>query len=223
MLIIFLSLFSYKFIKQQIMKKVLCAILIVLSSTTVLFAQKKGTTELGFNFGYNNSSARSSEISSDLGSGFNVGFAMDYYFSDRWSIKGKLIYDQKGWDNGFITDLDTGTTYETDYNLNYLTIPVMANWHFAKKRNWYLNFGPYLGMLLSAKETRFGLDLKEGFNGTDFGLALGIGVKIPVSDQMKLFLEYEGQSGFTNIFKESNETITNSRSSFNVGLNFILK
>ncbi len=205
------------------MKKLLCAIVILLGTTTTAFAQKKGTTELGLNVGYNNSTARSSEISSDIGSGFNVGFAMDYYFSDRWSIKGKLIYDQKGWDNGFLNDLDTGNTYRTDYNLNYLTIPVMANWHFAKKRNWYLNFGPYLGVLLSAKETQFDLDLKDGFNGTDFGFALGIGVKIPVSDQMKISLEYEGQSGLTNIFKESNQTITNSRSAFNVGVNFILK
>lgn len=195
----------------------------MLGFSTLTTAQKKGDIELGFNIGYNTSTVASSQDNADSGSGVNVGIAADYYFSDRWSIKGKLIYDQKGWDNGFLEDLDTGNFYKTDYNVNYLTVPVMANWHFAKKRNWYLNFGPYVGFLLSAEETKFGFDVKNGFNSTDFGLAVGIGVKIPVSDKLKISLEYEGQSGVSNIFKESNTTVTNSRSSINVGVNFVLK
>ena len=195
----------------------------MLGCSTFTVAQKKGDIELGFNIGYNSSTVASSMVNSDTGSGINVGFAADYYFSDRWSIKTKLIYDQKGWDNGFIEDLDTGNLYTTDYNINYLTVPVMANWHFAKKRNWYLNFGPYVGFLLSAEETKFGFDVKSGFNSTDFGLAVGIGVKIPVSDKLKISFEYEGQSGVSNIFKQSDANVTNSRSSINVGVNFVLK
>jgi len=99
----------------------------------------------------------------------------------------------------------------------------MANWHFARKRNWYLNFGPYIGFLMNAEETRFNLDVKDGFNATDFGLAFGVGVKIPVSDKLKISLEYEGQSGMKNIFKESNEDVFNSRWGLNVGVNFLMK
>ena len=205
------------------MKKIVYAFVIMLGCSTFTVAQKKGDIELGFNIGYNSSTVASSMVNSDTGSGINVGFAADYYFSDRWSIKTKLIYDQKGWDNGFIEDLDTGNLYTTDYNINYLTVPVMANWHFAKKRNWYLNFGPYVGFLLSAEETKFGFDVKSGFNSTDFGLAVGIGVKIPVSDKLKISFEYEGQSGVSNIFKQSDANVTNSRSSINVGVNFVLK
>ena len=100
----------------------------------------------------------------------------------------------------------------------------MANWHFGNKKNWYLNFGPYVGFLLDAKETQFDTDLKDYFNSTDFGLALGIGVKIPVSDKLKLFFEYEGQGGVSDIFKVNEfSRVTNSRSSLNIGLNFLLK
>lgn len=100
----------------------------------------------------------------------------------------------------------------------------MANWHFGSKRNWYLNFGPYAGFLLNAKEISMNTEVKEYFNSTDFGLALGVGVKIPVSDKLKIFLEYDGQGGVSEIFKDNQgDRVTGSRGSFNVGLNFTMK
>lgn len=205
------------------MKKIIYAALMVFCISTGAIAQDKGAVEFGVNVGYNSASVSSSEERSDPGSGINVAVAADYYFSKTWSIKGKLIYDQKGWNNGFLEDLDTGIVYKTDYNLNYVTIPVMANWHFGNTKNWHLNFGPYMGFLMNAEETRFNLDVKDGFNATDFGLAFGIGVKIPVSNKLKIAFEYEGQSGMKNIFKESNEDVFNSRWSLNVGINFLMK
>lgn len=56
------------------------------------------------------------------------------------------------------------------------------------------------------------------------GLAFGIGVKIPVSDKLKVSLEYEEQSGLSEIFEDQSINRTQgSRGSFNVGLNFMLK
>ena len=205
------------------MKKSVLAAVLVLGLSSAISAQKKGDVEFGINIGYNMSTAANSEITLDAGNGFNLGGSLDYYFSDAWSIKGKLIYDQKGWNNDYIEDTN-GNIYPTDINLNYLTIPVMANWHFGSKRNWYLNFGPYFGFLLSAKDTQFNTDLKKYFETNDFGLALGVGVKIPVSKKLKVFIEYDGQGGISDIIKNNqNSDVTNSRSSFNVGLNFLLK
>jgi len=192
--------------------------------TTALVAQKKGAVEFGLNVGLNKSSVASARRQSDVSSGYNFAGSMDYYFSNRWSLKGKLIYDQKGWDNDVILDSNTGDYYPTNYDVNYLTVPVMANWHFGKKRNWYLDFGPYVGFLLSAKDSRYGTNVTSGFNSTDFGLALGIGVKIPVSDKIKIFFEFDGQGGSTNIIKNNPYSdITTSRSSINFGMNFMLK
>ncbi|WP_309641326.1 porin family protein [Flavobacterium sp.] len=211
------------------MKRILTITLFTFCFSALTFAQKKGDTEFGFNVGFNGSTVSNVDGSSKIGNGINLGFAADYYFSNRWSIKGKLIYDQKGWNDGYIeffNEFDPsipGNTYKTDFNLNYLTIPVMANWHFGRKKNWYLNFGPYIGFLMSANETRFDTDLKDGFNTTDFGLSVGIGVKIPVSDKLKISLEYDEQDGLSDVFKSSGKTVTNSRFSLNVGVNFILK
>lgn len=205
------------------MKKIVVATIIALGLTSAVSAQKKGNVEFGFNIGYNSSSVSDSNESSDSGSGLNLGGSVDYYFSNSWSIKGKLIYDQKGWDNDYIED-NNGVAYATNFNVNYLTVPVMANWHFGNTKNWYLEFGPYVGFLLNAKDTRFKTDVTDAFKSTDFGLALGIGVKIPLNDQLKLFFEFEGQGGLSDIFEYNEyDAVTNSRSSLNVGINFLLK
>jgi opacity protein-like surface antigen len=216
------------------MKKI-SILLILLSCNTFVLAQKKETVEFGANVGLNRSLVSNTTGSTDPLSGFNVAFSADYYFSDRWSIKGKLIYDQKGWANGFIKfdqlyynqqyDPIIYGTITTDFNLDYITIPVMANWHFGKKRNWYLNFGPYVGFLVSAKDSKLKYNFKQEFQNTDIGFQLGIGVKIPVSDKLKIYFEYEGQDGFTDTYRINNtgSAVTNSRGSLNVGLNFLMK
>jgi opacity protein-like surface antigen len=209
------------------MKKIVFIIIVVFGFQSAVVAQSKGDVEFGFNVGYNYSTVSDEVNSADSGYGFNVGASADYYFSSSWSLKTKVIYDQKGWNNGFIQnsfDPVEPAFVETNFNLNYVTVPVMANWHFGNTKNWYLNFGPYVGFLVSADETRFDTDLKEAFNSTDFGLSFGIGVKIPVSDKLKLSLEYEGQGGFTDIFADNpDNAVQNTRGSFNVGLNFLLK
>jgi outer membrane protein W len=207
------------------MKKILTTLLILSGIYSVSYAQIRNTAEFGVNIGYNTSGITysNSGINSDYTGGFNAGVSAEYYFSDRWGIKGKLTYDQKGWGNGYLTLYDdNGNSSEIDgvnFHLNYLTIPVMADWHFGRMRNWYLNFGPYVGVLLNASESsNSGADIKSLFNTTDVGFAGGIGVKFPISNSVKLFIEADGQSGFTNIFKDSGgETVQNVRSSINFG------
>ncbi|WP_293299977.1 porin family protein [Pedobacter sp. UBA4863] len=205
------------------MKKLIIAFLLSIGTFTA-FSQQKGSFELGVNVGYNGATvSNGTQTNSSSRNGLNLGISGDYFFSDRWSIKSKLTYDQKGWDRGYIQDLN-GQSYTTDYRLDYITIPVMANWHFGKKRNWYLHFGPYLGFLMSAKDTRFNIDLKSMFQSVDAGLDLGIGVKIPVSQKTKLFFELDGQSGFADINAQYQANkFLNSRSSINIGFVFDLK
>lgn len=187
------------------------------------FSQTKNNVEFGLGLGYNSSNVSDGYTASSPSSGYNFSGSAEYYFSKDWGIKAKLILDKKGWDNDFIYDVNTDKYFKTDYNLNYVTIPLMANWHFAKNRNWYLNFGPYVGFLASAKDTYFDADVKDYFNTTDFGFSYGIGVKIPVTNFMKIYIEYEGQEGFVDIMKDNyGDSFTNSRGSLNVGVNFLM-
>jgi opacity protein-like surface antigen len=202
------------------MKKIFATLCLMLGVYSVTLAQK-GKTEFGLGIGYGAAyvTAGNSYQSTDVIGGINVALSADFYFSDSWSMKAKLTYDQKGWAKGFITT-PTTTINNVDYKLNYITVPVMANWHFGRTQNWFLDFGPYVGFLTSATESYYNSDVKSSFSSTDAGLALGVGVQIPVSNKMKFFVEYDGQAGVINIFQTSNTTVLNSRASLNIGLNF---
>jgi opacity protein-like surface antigen len=187
-------------------------------------AQNSGDIELGVGIGLNiaNVSTIDGQNNTSSRTSFNAGISGEYYFSDRWGLKAKLIYDNKGWSDGFITD-ENFNTVTTDFKLNYVTLPIMANWHFGSNRNWYLNLGPYVGLLVNAEDSELGLDLKDGFKSTDFGFAFGIGYKFEIDDNIKLYIEYDGQSGFSDIFEEnSGDAVRNGRSSFNIGALFNL-
>lgn len=201
------------------MKKLFTIFLVVASCSTA-FSQEKGNFEYGFNVGLNVSGVTvGTNYTSDSKIGFNVGAFGDYFFSDRWSIKAKLNLDQKGWNGGYFSNNNVGSL--TNYRYDYLTVPVMANWHFGRKRNWYLNFGPYVGFLIDAKETNLDIDLKDLSESIDAGLALGIGVKIPVTDKIKILLEVDSQSGLADIIKNNQGgSTTNNRSSLNAGFVF---
>ena len=207
------------------MKKLFTTLFAVMGLCTLALAQQSKGVEFGIGIGYNGATAtNSSNQSTNSKSGFNAAVSLDNYFSDRWSFKVKAIYDQKGWANGFLT-VNSGsgsTTFQSvDYSLNYITVPLMANWHFGKTRNWYLDFGPYAGFLLDAKVSAgYAGSLKSLFNTVDGGLAYGIGVKLPVAEKTKFYIEFDGQNGVANLFKGSGESIHGTRGSFNIGLNF---
>ncbi len=217
------------------MKKIVTSFLLLCIYSAAL-AQTDNPIVLGANVGYNLADviAPGASLHSRITSGYNAGISADFYLSYDWSIATKLIYDQKGWGNGYLYESVNGPNSSStvgytnlNYKLNYVTLPVMAGWHFGKTRNWYVNAGLYTGFLLNATATGnsapLNSNVKSYFNRGDFGLALGIGVRIPVSDNLKLFIEDDGQGSLINVFKEnSDHSFQNIRSGLNVGLNFSL-
>jgi len=207
------------------MKKQLCITALAIFGILTSNAQDSGDYELGVGLGLNlaNVSTIDGQNNASSRTSFNAGVSGEYYFSDRWGLKAKLTYDSKGWSDGFVEDLESNNKVTTDFKLNYITLPIMANWHFGSNRNWYLNFGPYVGFLVNAEDSKLGLDLKDTFKSTDFGLAFGIGYKFEIDDNIKLYIEYDEQSGLSDIFEEnSGGVIKNGRGSFNIGALFSL-
>lgn len=205
------------------MKKLLFITTLALANFLNVVAQEEGDFELGAHVGVNFSRVSAGNNATTNGTtGFNFAATGEYYFSEEWGIKAKLIYDQKGWGDGFLRNLDTGKEVIADYKLSYLTVPVMANWHFGSTAKWYLNFGVYFGFLMDAKAGE--QDVKTFIENTDIGLALGVGYKFPIDDNTKLFIELDGQGGFTSIFAktENNVSLRNTRSALNFGVLFDL-
>lgn len=203
------------------MKKYYILLFILLGTINLASAQKAGSIEYGLDFGLNSSYVQSGSdntVQSDVVAGVNLGLSAEYYFSKFWGIKAKVIYDQKGWGNGYLTLGDQSYDH-VDYQLNYITVPIMANWHFGYNRNWYLNFGIYEGFLLNA--TAGGYDVKSVLNSNDTGLAYGLGVKFPLSRKSAFFVEIDGQSGFSDISNNpSDDSLQSERASLNIGFNF---
>jgi len=146
---------------------------------------------------------------------YSGGAFGNYYLSEQWSLKLKAIYERKGYAEGLYENR------ETDVAFNMISVPVTANFYFGKNNNWYINLGPYIGFMIAAKATSFNVDVTRLFNSTDFGIAGGIGYKLPIGENLDVFAEIDNQTGLSDILIEnSGSAVTNNRFSFNLGIIF---
>lgn len=183
------------------MKKILLIAIIVLGLLNVN-AQNKGDFELGGNAGVSFSNISIILNGFNYSTNFTTGISGEYYFSDRWGVKAKLIYDPKGWGNGFIDEFFFEDVTVNDFTLHYITMPIMANLHFGSERNWYINLGMYMGFLVDAKAYINDVDISNPIDKIEFGVAAGIGYKFSVSERTKLFFEIDTQHETSGIGKE---------------------
>ena len=189
------------------MKKIFFAVIAVMVfGFTNAQNREKGAIELIPQIGYSSANYYGeSDLESNAISGVTFGVGADYFFNDRWSLRSGLHYQKMG--------AEGSGGYEE--KLNYLTLPVNANWHFGPTRKWNLNFGPSFSMLMSA-ENNFG-DIKDSANSFQLGLAYGIGYKIEVNEKFSILVDFQGITGLTEVPKDSDFTLKNAYSSFNVG------
>lgn len=148
------------------MKKILLTVSIFCFATVVAFAQMSGGAKAGLNLA---NAAGKDAGGTDMRVGFHVGGYLNFGISDAFSIQPELLFNSVG-----AKETSDGTT--TSIALNYISIPVMFKYNIVE--NFNIQAGPQLGILASAKAKFDGgdLDIKDGFNSTDFGLNLGLGV-----------------------------------------------
>ncbi len=191
------------------MKKTLLLIILISSSLTAQI-REKGAIELIPHVGYS-----TFKLYGDYTSGLstintlNFGVAGDYYFNNRWSFRSGLL---------FVTMGARATGLED--KLNYINVPLNANWHFGSTRKWNLNFGITPGFLTSATEN--GDDIKSLVNTFQLGINVGIGYKIEVTNKFSILVDYQAFSGVTNVQNTGNRNVVNNGSSFNAGAVFKL-
>ncbi|MFD2910165.1 porin family protein [Flavobacterium ardleyense] len=186
----------------------------ILFSAVALFAvafasaqsRDKGTIELIPQIGYASSNYYGEEnLQNSTLSSVTFGVGADYFFNNTWSLRSGLHFQTMG--------SKVLSNYEE--KLNYVTIPLNANWHFGSTKKWNLNFGPSLGFLTGAKVN--GVDFKNQLKSTQFGLSYGIGYKIEVTDKFSILVDYQGMAGLSEVAKDSPYSLKNIHSSFNVG------
>lgn len=110
--------------------------------------------------------------SSRQGAAFGLTFTWNTGTHFAW--RADLLYSSEGGQRNGMQALDgtsfnpqvpAGTYFYANYNnesiLNYLELPVMAQYSFSlsKSSRFYVDFGPYAGLLLNAKEKTNGLSI----------------------------------------------------------------
>lgn len=194
---------------------------IVLSLVTLLFfglanaqVKEKGVIEITPKFGISSfSEYNEDEDSTKSNSGVEFGATADYYFNNRWSLRSGLIFDKMGGIYNY-----EGDRYED--KLNYLSVPINANWHFGSTRKWNLNFGLSPAVLLKSRiNINGGIENfpENSLETFQLGFTFGIGYKIEVTKRFGILIDAQFFEGLTNINNASPERFTNSGSSFNLG------
>ena len=199
------SMFA-KILKLSNMKKI---IFVAVAALSFGFAnaqsREKGTIELIPQIGYGASNFYGdSDISADPLSSISYGVGADYFFNDRWSLRSGILVQTMG-------AVDSA---DSELKLQYLSVPVNANWHFGSTRKWNLNFGPSIGFLTSAKVES--VDVKDAFKSTQIAFNIGIGYKIEVSEKFSILIDYQSVTGLSKAFDEGSSA-KNSYGSFNLG------
>lgn len=188
-------------------KLVFTAAIAVLGFTSVNAQEReKGDIELAPYVQYTSSFFNGDNAdSANSRSSASFGVKADYFFNDRWSLRSGINYDSMGAKDSF-----------DEVELNYINIPLNANWHFGSTRKWNLNFGVTPGFLTKAEFN--GVDIKEFQESFQLGVSYGIGYKLEVSNSFSILFDFQGLVGVTNINKTGSDVTTlNAGSGFGIG------
>ncbi len=97
---------------------------------------------------------------------FHGGVYAVFMTSEKFGFQPELLYSAQG---------AAGSGGSGNFNLNYLTVPVMMRFTFTPGA--LIQFGPQVGFLMGASVD--GQDAKSGMNSVDFGLGFGLGFERP--------------------------------------------
>jgi Outer membrane protein beta-barrel domain len=235
------------------MKKLTITLFVLVCLTSLSFSQssplKRGSDfSVGILGGLNIprlSGGNGNELSRDYTSrsGPAFGLTASLSLSPNFSLTADLLYSSEGGKRDGIQALDAssidprvpaGTYFYAKFNnesiLNYAEIPVMAKYSIPINRSskFYVDFGPYIGFLLNARQKTSGsssvyadrgetmtvvqdpvsfnasTDITSSINPINFGLTGGIGFAQTVSSS-EIFIDVRGAYGIVIIQKNSQD------------------
>jgi len=147
---------------------------ILLLIAAISFSLTQAQVNFGAKAGVNFANATGSDASgSSIRVSFNAGFLAQIPVSDALSVQPEVVYSDQGAKVNF--DNGTGGTESGAYKLGYINVPVLLK--YTTSSGFFVQTGPQIGFLLSAKASANGVsvDEKSNFSSTDFSWAFGLG------------------------------------------------
>jgi hypothetical protein len=150
------------------MRKVILTVLVM---TGIVSATKAQSIHFGLKAGLN--VATLSDVDGSSRASFHGGGFVNFRFR-QFAIQPELLYSGQG------EKYSVPIAGDRTWRLGYINVPVMFQYYPV--RPFYIEAGPQLGFMVSAKDHGGNVtaDVKDAFNTADFGLGLGLGYKFPV-------------------------------------------
>lgn len=195
------------------MKKTLYLLFVffVISHSWAQYRQRYGIT-----VGPNYSKFRGMDVSGvdySYAPGLSLGIAYEYYLKENLSIKTNFFYENKKskavGELQMRQEVDSSPTVTETvvYSYQYITLPVMIQYHFKKAKGFFVNGGIFMGYLLDseakgegdnalyASVTDFTSSTFEYNNKFDFGFVLGAGKAFQLNPKNHLVVEVRNSHG----------------------------
>ena len=116
--------------------------------------------------------------------GFHVGGLAEIKINDKFSVQPELLYSLKGADLNYGFSGFYGIA-ANEISLSYIDVPVMVKFYPIERLSAEL--GPNVAFLMSAKGQKYNSatnttnpkgDIKDSYNGVDFGMNIGAGYEL---------------------------------------------
>jgi len=141
---------------------------------------------------------------------FAAGVSFQYNFNRIFALRTNVAFERKGNSetNNFRDNQGNFLgNIQTQNNLDYLTIPLLARASFGTKVKFFVNAGPFVGFLLKQTYVREAFeqypettyDATDTFNNIDYGVTFGLGFTINLTKSFLLSLEGRNNIGLSDI------------------------
>jgi hypothetical protein len=149
-----------------------------------------------------------------LGFGIQSGLRIEYCFSEKFSLISGAAFESKGRDFKFTFTDEVGTVIKEDKSrsrFHYVSVPILLKFSIGVRIRPFMNVGCYAARLLRQVNTYPPLEIQGSESGVvkiedtgryrsmDFGIILGLGISLRVSDRVCISLEARDQYGLMNI------------------------
>ena len=124
--------------------------------------------------------------------------SFQYAFNDRFAANVGLGFEMKGTQN------ESGSFYN---RYNYLLLPVKGKMNFGAGKNFFVEFGPYVGYLLTNTVLVEGTKYHDdgSYKKVDFGISFGAGYRIVLAQNLGMTIKISNNLGLINIQKQDSE------------------
>jgi len=169
--------------------------------------------------------------------GFATGFSYDYIFKKNFIIGADILYNQRGFTNDIIfideNGNPTGQKATTNFNYDYLTIPLKVGYNYGKTFYCFANTGLTPAILIDAQTITPKIeflpseqnDVTDRVNKFDIGGIVEVGGGYKFEDRFWLYLSFSYQRSFTTITSSdyfANLKIRHNGMAINIGLKYAL-